>query len=259
MSVLELKEKEKQDPNFSIEWCYSDSKTLEEKISNTLLLLSTVDGIPSIEQLLGDLKVQKSNALSSYDALSSSIRSELLNHIDNLFELKLSNSKLEKNMDSLLYTIRISSPFTANFSHEKLPQSREYRQFLQLYSEHMEGVQKTVKLKSKISLLLDSQRVLDKNYASKMAHIDYQIISLGKILDNLTESNKEEVGSLYFSQFNKLDGLIKEITDSEEKFTKLKRSMNIIHENLFSQGIQKEFVNDVTEVVDDFPYKELGL
>lgn len=247
MSSSEEK-REIKSASFSADWVYSEEMSLEEKVSNTLLHLSSIDGVLSIEKLLGELKLQKSNILSLYDVLSSSIKRELMDHLDKLFELKLNNSKLEKQMDTLLYSVRISSPFIANYNSEQLPQSKEYRQFLQLYSDHTEGIQYTVKLKGKISLLLDSQKLLDKSYASKMAHIDYQIISLGRILDNLTEAKKEEVGALYFSQFNRLEELIKEITDNEEKLGKLKRSMNITREGFFNKGINETFSSELKRI-----------
>ncbi len=82
-----------EDPSFSVESCYSDNLSLEEKITRTILLLSKVDGIPSVENLLNSLKLQKSNILSLYDVLSAEIRAKLLDHLEALFELKLNSSK----------------------------------------------------------------------------------------------------------------------------------------------------------------------
>ncbi|AFO51613.1 hypothetical protein MHLP_00165 [Candidatus Mycoplasma haematolamae str. Purdue] len=236
------------DPKFAVEKCYSASAGIEEKISNVLLLLNTVDGIPQMESLLNSLKLQKSNVLSLYDLLSSSIRTELVSLLEVMFDQKFKSSKLEKKMDELLYMIRVSSPFPADFNPEKLPKSEEYRQFLSLYSENMELVQEVVKLKSRVSLLLDSQKLLDKSYASKMAHIDYQIISLGRVISNWAEARREEVGPIYMNQFSKLEELIHIITEKEERFSKLTRMMKVNPESFMYNGLNKSLATQMEQL-----------
>lgn len=66
-----------EDTSFNVESCYSEELPLEEKITRTVLYLSKIDGIPNVESLLNNLKLQKSNALSLYDILSSEIKNKL--------------------------------------------------------------------------------------------------------------------------------------------------------------------------------------
>lgn len=234
-----------EDPSFSVESCYSDNLSLEEKITRTILLLSKVDGIPSVENLLNSLKLQKSNILSLYDVLSAEIRAKLLDYLEELFELKLNSSKWERKMDHLLYLVRTNNVFPNSLTQDHLPKSKEYRQFLSLYSENMGFQQEILKLKSSVSLLLDSQRLLDKNFAIHMAHLDYQIISLARILSNLSEASREEVDSLYHSKFDRVEELISRITEREEKFNKLRLTMKLNPENFIYDGFKKNILNDI--------------
>lgn len=241
LSTLNLLE----DPSFSVESCYSDNLSLEEKITRTILLLSKVDGIPSVENLLNSLKLQKSNILSLYDVLSSEIRTKLLDNLEGLFELKLNSSKWERKMDNLLYVVRTNNVFPNSLTQDHLPKSKEYRQFLSLYSENMGFQQEILKLKSSVSLLLDSQRLLDKNFAIHMAQVDYQIISLARILSNLNEASREEVDSLYHSKFDRVEELISRITEREEKFNKLRLTMKLNPESFIYDGFKKNILNDL--------------
>ncbi|CCE66554.1 hypothetical protein [Candidatus Mycoplasma haematominutum] len=244
-----------EDPSFNVEKCYSSASTLEEKVSNTLILLSSIDGVAKIESLLNHLKLQKSNILALYDTVSSAIKSDLINTLENLFETKLNSAKIEKDMDRLLYTIRASTPFSNSRFADQLPQSKEYRQFLALYGENMSLNQKVVQFKSQISLYLDSQKILDKNYASKMAHIDYQIISLSRIISNLSETNKEEIGELYLTQFNRIEALVRDITEREDKFNKLKRVMNLNPESFIYTGFNRDVMEQVSELDSELSKK----
>ncbi len=105
--------------------------------------------------------------------------------------------------------------------------------------------QEILKLKSSVSLLLDSQRLLDKNFAIHMAHLDYQIISLARILSNLSEASREEVDSLYHSKFDRVEELISRITEREEKFNKLRLTMKLNPENFIYDGFKKNILNDI--------------
>ncbi|AFN64989.1 hypothetical protein WEN_00940 [Mycoplasma wenyonii str. Massachusetts] len=237
-----------EDPSFNAESCYSDRLPLEEKITQTILYLSKIDEVPNIEKLLNGLKLQKSNILSLYDILSSEIKNKLLDQLEELFELKLKSSKLERSMDQLLYVVRTNNLLPNNLTQEHLPKSKEYRQFLALYSENMTFQQEILKIKSSVSLLLDSQRLLDRNFAVQMAQIDYQIISLARMLSNLNEAKREEVDSLYSSKFDKVEGLIKDITDREAKFNKLRLTMKLNPENFIYDGFKKDILNDLNSI-----------
>ncbi|AHC40046.1 hypothetical protein OVS_03735 [Mycoplasma ovis str. Michigan] len=237
-----------EDTSFNVESCYSEELPLEEKITRTVLYLSKIDGIPNVESLLNNLKLQKSNALSLYDILSSEIKNKLWSHLEELFELKLNSSRLERSMDHLLYVVRTNNLLPNNLTQEHLPRSKEYRQFLSLYSENMNFQQGILKLKSSISLLLDSQRLLDKNFAVQMSQIDYQIISLARILSNLNEARREEVDSLYASKFDRVEELIRDITSREDKFNKLRLSMKLNPENFIYNGFKKNILNDLNSL-----------
>lgn len=205
---------------------YNSNVSEREKISRVIFELSNINVSNNVQKILNDLKIKKGSIVDSYSIISEKLKEELILIIEEIYQLKLKNLDLERQIDSITSELRDQS--YVEKKHVDVCSSEEYKDFLSNYDVSLKISQEIIRKKYRLEAIIENQKLLDQAYSAKMLEIDFQIAKLSEVVNLFEVVKVRSVANQVSAEFNNYQEYEKLVIEKDDLFSEKKEEFKSI-------------------------------